>query len=207
MSHVGKGPQWVVSSNLLAQARSPHSTLHKIASRRLLSVSRRYLQEETPCGCLLFFTSHSRILYSLPKEQAYVPNVSSAMAPCPESHMAEHLLPKLLPRSTCRNSTASLSDGQGAWNCDHMLGMIRLAVCSALAKAPVLPAEMCHLLPALTCHCHGMGWDVKSEAWQITHPAAASPCCAGQGRDYLGSFSASPRGLPSKRQQCQVVTG
>lgn len=136
-----------------------------------------------------------------------MPNISSAVAPCPGPRMAEHLLSKLLPRSTCRNSTDSLSDGQGAWNCGHMLGMIRLAVCNALAKAPVLPAEMCHLLPAPACHCCGMGWDVMSKAWQITHPAAAAPCGVGQGWDYLSSFSASITGLPGKRQQCQVVTG
>lgn len=41
-----------------------------------------------------------------------MPNVSSAVAPCPGPHMAEHLRSKLLPRSTCRNSTASLSDGE-----------------------------------------------------------------------------------------------
>lgn len=110
--------------------------------------------------------------------------------------------------SCCPGAPAGIvkSDGQGAWNCGHMLGMIRLAVCNALAEEPVFPAEMCHLLPALACHFHGMGWDVMSEAWQITHPAAAAPCCVGQGRDYLGSFSASLTGLPGQRQQDQVVT-
>lgn len=85
-----------------------------------------------------------------------MPNVSSAVAPCPGTHMAEHLRSKLLPRSTCRNSTASLSDGEGAWKRGRMPGMIRLAGCDALAKAPLLPVEMCRLHPA-------PGWGVVSE--------------------------------------------
>lgn len=108
-----------------------------------------------------------------------MPNVSSAVALCPGPHMAEHLLFKLLPRSTCRNSTASLSDGEGAWIWGHMLGMIRLASCDVLAKATVLPVEMCHLLPAPARHGHGTGWGVMTEVWWITHPAAAAPCWGG----------------------------
>lgn len=94
-----------------------------------------------------------------------MPNVSSVVAPCPgQGHMAEHLLSKLLPRSTCRNSTASLSDGEEAWKRGRMLGMTRLAGSNALAKALALPVEMCHLLPVPTRHGHGMGWGVVSEA-------------------------------------------
>lgn len=84
--------------------------------------------------------------------------------PAQGPHMAEHLLSKLLPRNTCRNSTASLSDGEQAWKCGHVLGMIRLAGCNALAKALALPVEMCHLLPAPACRGHGAGWSVMSEA-------------------------------------------
>lgn len=104
-----------------------------------------------------------------------MPNVSSGVAPCPDPHMAEHLLSKLLPRSTCRNSTASLTDSNGAWKHRCMLGMIRLTGCNAFAKALALPVEMCHLLPSPTCRSHGMGWGVMSEAWQIAYPAAAVP--------------------------------
>lgn len=70
--------------------------------------------------------------------------------------MAEHLLSKLLPRSTCRNSTTSLSSGEGAWKLSHMPGMVRLTGCKAPAKAP---AETCHLLPPAAsglCYVRGM---------------------------------------------------
>lgn len=73
--------------------------------------------------------------------------------------MAEHLLSKLLPRITCRNSMTSLSSGEDAWKLSCMPGMVRLAGCDAPAKAPALPAEMCHLLPPAAsglCYVRGM---------------------------------------------------
>lgn len=134
-----------------------------------------------------------------------MPNVSSVVLRARGAHMAEHLLSKLLPRSTCRNSTASFSGGEGPWKCSHMLEMIRLAGCDTLDKALVLFVEMCHLLPTPTCGGHSTVWDIISEAWGIMYPAAAAPHWVGQRGEPLGSFSTHVTELPGKRQQYHIV--
>jgi len=93
-----------------------------------------------------------------------MPNVPSVVARCPGPHIAEHLLSKQLPRSTCKNSTASSGDAEGAWKCGRMLGMVRLAGCDAHAKALALPVEMWHLLPTLARRSRGIGCSAMPEA-------------------------------------------